>query len=46
MQVIGFMKNVMFCDFSSAGNDWVDNTRYRVWLRKILNVMNLEYNAY
>jgi DUF1680 family protein len=39
-------KNVLFCDFSSAGNDWVDNTRYRVWIRKMLNIMKTEYNTY
>ncbi|MFZ4548772.1 MAG: hypothetical protein ACOYN4_15095, partial [Bacteroidales bacterium] len=37
---------VHFCDFSSAGNTWELTSRYRVWIPKTLNVMNMEYKAY
>jgi len=39
-------KQVKFCDFASAGNTWSYDSRYRVWIRKTLNVMNTEYKAY
>lgn len=37
---------VHFCDFSSAGNTWEQDVRYRVWIPKTLNVMQTEYKAY
>lgn len=37
---------IHFCDFGSAGNTWDLNSRYRVWIPKTLNVMNLEYKTY
>ncbi len=37
---------IHFCDFSSAGNTWDKNTRYRVWLPEPLNVMKSKYKAY
>jgi len=30
---------VRFCDFDSAGNEWKDTTRYRIWLPEPLNVL-------
>ena len=39
-------KQIKFCDFASAGNTWSPDSRYRVWIRKTLNVMNLDYKAY
>ena len=39
-------KQVQFCDFASAGNTWSPESRYRVWIRKTINVMNLDYKAY
>ena len=39
-------KAIKFCDFASAGNTWESASRYRVWIRKTLNVMNAEYKAY
>lgn len=39
-------KPVHFCDFGSAGNTWEQNTRYRVWIKQTLNVMNTEYKGY
>jgi len=39
-------KAIKFCDFASAGNTWEAASRYRVWIRKTLNVMNAEYKAY
>ncbi|MCG6186036.1 glycoside hydrolase family 127 protein [Maribellus maritimus] len=39
-------KSVHFCDFSSAGNTWDENTRYKVWIRETLNVMKGEYRGY
>ena len=39
-------RQIHFCDFSSAGNTWDANTRYRVWLRETLNVMKVEYKGY
>ena len=37
---------IHFCDFSSAGNTWDPNTRYKVWLPEPLNVMKTKYEAY
>ena len=39
-------KQIRFCDFSSAGNTWNPDTRYKVWLRETLNVMKEDYKAY
>ncbi len=39
-------KTISFCDFSSSGNTWNPSTRYRVWIRKTLNVMNRKYEGY
>ncbi len=32
-------RQVHFCDFASAGNDWKKTSRYRVWIRRTLNAM-------
>ena len=37
---------VHLCDFASAGNTWQENSRYRVWIKKTLNVMNMNYLNY
>ncbi len=37
---------VNFCDFASAGNTWGEDSRYRVWIPKTLNVMQTEYKSY
>ena len=37
---------VHFCDFGSAGNTWNEDSRYRVWIKQTLNVMNAPYKAY
>ena len=37
---------IHFCDFASAGNTWDPTTRYRVWLPKTLNVMDMDYEHY
>ena len=37
---------INFCDFASAGNTWGEDSRYRVWIPKTLNVMNTEYKSY
>jgi len=39
-------KQVHFCDFASAGNTWSPDSRYRVWIRQTLNVMNAAYKPY
>ncbi|MFN8240947.1 MAG: glycoside hydrolase family 127 protein [Bacteroidales bacterium] len=39
-------KQVTFCDFASAGNTWLPDSRYRVWIRKPLNVMKSDYKGY
>lgn len=39
-------KQIHFCDFASAGNTWDPNTRYRVWIKQTLNVMNAVYKPY
>jgi hypothetical protein len=35
-----------FCDFASAGNTWGEESRYRVWIPKTLNVMQSDYKSY
>jgi DUF1680 family protein len=37
---------VHLCDFASAGNTWGEDSRYRVWIKKTLNVMNMNYLNY
>jgi DUF1680 family protein len=37
---------VHLCDFASAGNTWGEDSRYRVWIKKTLNVMNMNYINY
>lgn len=39
-------KQIHFCDFSSAGNTWSKDVRYRVWIPETLNVMETEYKRY
>lgn len=39
-------KQVSMCDFASAGNIWGEASRYRVWIRQTLNVMNEKYSGY
>jgi DUF1680 family protein len=39
-------KAIRFCDFSSAGNTWAEEVRYRVWLPETLNVMQTHYQPY
>lgn len=39
-------KQVHFSDFGSAGNTWDSETRYRVWIKQTLNVMQTEYKKY
>ncbi len=39
-------RQIHFCDFASAGNTWSPDSRYRVWLRQTLNVMNAAYKTY
>lgn len=39
-------KNIKFCDFASAGNTWQTESRYRVWIEKTLNIMNMKYEKY
>jgi uncharacterized protein len=39
-------KQISFCDFASAGNTWGEDSRYRVWIPKTLNVMNADYKSY
>jgi len=39
-------RQVGFCDFASAGNTWGEDSRYRVWIPKTLNVMQSEYKSY
>jgi DUF1680 family protein len=33
----GKQRQVNFCDFASAGNAWMDDTYYRIWLPEILD---------
>jgi DUF1680 family protein len=37
---------INFCDFASAGNTWGEDSRYRVWIPKTLNVMKTDYKSY
>ncbi|MBN1791365.1 MAG: glycoside hydrolase family 127 protein [Bacteroidales bacterium] len=37
---------VHFCDFSSAGNTWSADSRYRVWIKETLNVQKAPYKPY
>ena len=37
---------IYFCDFSSSGNTWDKNSRYKVWIPEPLNVMKTKYEAY
>lgn len=39
-------KQINFCDFASAGNTWGEDSRYRVWIPKTLNVMKSDYKSY
>ena len=39
-------KQIHFCDFGSAGNTWSADSRYRVWIRQTVNVMNDAYKPY
>jgi len=39
-------KQISFCDFASAGNTWGEDSRYKVWIPKTLNVMNADYKSY
>ena len=39
-------KELKLCDFSSAGNDWKADGRYRVWLPRKLHVMHEPYTHY
>jgi len=39
-------RQIHFCDFASAGNTWSPDSRYRVWIRQTLNVMNTVYKGY
>lgn len=39
-------KQIHFCDFASAGNTWMSDVRYRVWLTETLNVRNEPYTPY
>jgi uncharacterized protein len=39
-------REVNFCDFGSAGNTWGEDSRYRVWIPKTLNVMKTDYKSY
>jgi DUF1680 family protein len=39
-------KQVHFCDFGSAGNTWSRDSRYRVWIKQTMNVMNAAYKPY
>ncbi len=39
-------KQDRFCDFASAGNNWSEDSRYRVWIPQKLNVMKVDYKGY
>jgi len=39
-------RQIRFCDFSSAGNDWNRDSRYRAWIRQTLNVQQALYKPY
>lgn len=40
------VKDIRFCDFASAGNDWLHSSRYRVWIPETLHVMSEPYHKY
>jgi uncharacterized protein len=37
---------INFCDFASAGDTWGEDSRYRVWIPRTLNVMKADYKSY
>ena len=39
-------KEINFCDFASAGNTWGEDSRYKVWIPRTLNVMKSDYKSY
>jgi DUF1680 family protein len=39
-------RQVNFCDFASAGNTWGEDSRYKVWIPRTLNVMKADYKSY
>lgn len=39
-------KLIHFCDFSSSGNDWDSNGRYRVWIPQTFHAMSEPYKKY
>lgn len=39
-------EKIHFSDFASAGNTWMNDVRYRVWLTETLNVRNEPYTPY
>lgn len=39
-------RQVHFCDFASAGNTWEEDSRYRVWIKRTVNVMKADYRGY
>lgn len=39
-------KQIHFCDFASAGNTWLYDARYRVWIPETLNPMRESYSPY
>ena len=39
-------KLINFCDFSSSGNDWNPNGRYRVWIPQTFHAMSEPYKKY
>ncbi len=39
-------RTIHLCDFASAGNDWDDRQRYRVWLPKVIDVRTENVNEY
>jgi hypothetical protein len=42
----GKPREIHFCDFASAGNIWDANSRYKVWIKKTLHVMQTPYTKY
>lgn len=42
----GKPREIHVCDFASAGNTWTDDSRYKVWIKKTLHVMNTPYSKY
>lgn len=39
-------RQIHFCDFGSAGNTWGEDSRYKVWIPRTINVMNVDYKPY